>query len=84
MCGASWFHAIRTVTIPLLKPGVIAGWTLLFIIFSRELTSSVFLATSRSVVMSVAMYDLYFQGVWGKLSAMAVIQTIIIFPLIGC
>lgn len=83
VCGASWFHTIKTVTIPLLKPGIIAGWTLLFIIFSRELVSSVFLSTSKSVVISVAMYDLYFQGVWGKLAAMSMIQTLITFSVLS-
>ena len=83
ICGSSWLHTIRTITIPLLKPGIIAGWTLLFIIFSRELISSVFLSTSKSVVISVAMYDLYFQGVWGKLAAMSMIQTVITFSVLS-
>jgi len=81
--GASWFRTIRTVTIPLLKPGIIAGWTLLFIIFNRELTSSLFLSTSKSVVMSVAIFDLNYQGLWGKLSVLSVIQTIIVFTMLG-
>jgi iron(III) transport system permease protein len=83
VCGSSWLHTIKTITVPLLRPGIIAGWTLLFIIFSRELVSSVFLSTSKSVVISVAMYDLYFQGVWGKLAAMSMIQTVITFSVLS-
>src|SRR5437764_422765 len=31
MCGAGWGYRVRTVTIPLLWPGLIAAWLLLFV-----------------------------------------------------
>ena len=31
MCGATWGYRLRTVTMPLLKPGLVAAWLLLFI-----------------------------------------------------
>jgi iron(III) transport system permease protein len=83
VCGASWTHTLRTVTIPLLKPGIIGGWTLMFIVFSRELASSLFLSTSKSVVMSVAIFDLYYQGVWNKLGALSILQVIIVFSMLA-
>ncbi len=30
VCGASWLYQMRTVTVPLLWPGLIAAWFLLF------------------------------------------------------
>ena len=45
MAGASWFTTLRRITIPLLKPGIFAGWVLLFIIFLRELSISIILYT---------------------------------------
>lgn len=83
VCGSSWFNTLRTITIPLLKPGIIAGWTLLFIVFSRDLASSLFLGTSKSIVLSVAGFDLYFQGLWGKLGALSVVQTVIVFSMLA-
>lgn len=83
MCGASWFRTLRTVTIPLLKPGIIAGWTLLFIVCSRDLAASLFLSSSKSVVMSVAAFDLYYQGDWGRLGALSVLQTIVVFTMLA-
>ena len=47
MAGASWFTTLRRITIPLLKPGIFAGWVLLFIIFLRELSISIILYTVR-------------------------------------
>src|SRR5947207_15741088 len=40
MCGASWGYRIRTVTVPLLLPGLIAAWLLLFVASVRELGAS--------------------------------------------
>jgi iron(III) transport system permease protein len=37
VCGASWGYQLRTVTIPLLRPGIIAAWLLVFIASVREL-----------------------------------------------
>ena len=31
MCGASWMFRMRTISIPLLVPGLVAAWLLLFI-----------------------------------------------------
>ena len=43
MCGASWGYRMRTVTMPLLRPGLIAAWLLLFIASVRELGASILL-----------------------------------------
>ena len=37
MCGASWAYRTGTVTMPLLRPGLLAAWLLLFIASVREL-----------------------------------------------
>ena len=31
VCGASWVYQMRTVTLPLLRPGLVAAWLLIFI-----------------------------------------------------
>src|SRR4029077_20064384 len=43
VCGASWGYQLRTVTMPLLRPGIIAAWLLVFIASVRELGVSIFL-----------------------------------------
>ncbi len=43
VCGASWGYQLRTVTMPLLRPGIVAAWLLLFIASVRELGVSIFL-----------------------------------------
>jgi len=58
MAGASWFTTLRRITIPLLKPGLFAGWILLFIIFLRELSISIILFTTGTETLSVGVYYL--------------------------
>jgi iron(III) transport system permease protein len=73
-CGATWFQTFKRVTLPLLKPGIIAGWILLFIAFARELSASILLYSPGNEVLSVVLYDLQQNGQFREISALAFIQ----------
>ena len=74
---------IRTIVLPLARPGVIAGMTLLFILAIRELGSSLFLYTSNTMVMAVLLLDYYEGGNVGITSAFSLVQTVLLAVLIG-
>jgi iron(III) transport system permease protein len=76
MAGASWFTTLRRITIPLLKPGIFAGWLLLFIIFLRELSISIILYTSGTETLSVGVYYLTNFENEPLTSALSVAQTV--------
>ena len=48
VCGAPWAYQMRTVTLPLLRPGMVAAWLLIFIASVRELGVSIFLMGPNS------------------------------------
>ena len=52
MCGATWGYRLRTVTMPLLRPGLIAAWLLLFIASVRELGASILLMGPKAKVIT--------------------------------
>jgi iron(III) transport system permease protein len=54
--GASWLTTVRRISLPLLKPGILAGWLLLFVIFLREFPISVLLYKGGLEVLSVAVW----------------------------
>ncbi|HEX5509288.1 MAG TPA: iron ABC transporter permease [Pseudolabrys sp.] len=81
MAGASWFTTLRRITIPLLKPGIFAGWVLLFIIFLRELSISIILYSSGTETLSVGVYYLTNYENDTLTAALSVTQTAI---LLGC
>lgn len=82
ICGAAWLKSLVKITIPLLKPGIAAGWILLFIVFFRELAMVVLLYSSRSVTVSVMLFELWADGIYPQLCALGVVQIFVIFVLI--
>jgi iron(III) transport system permease protein len=81
--GANWFQTFKNVVLPLLKPGLFAGWVLLFIAFSRELSASIMLYSPRLEVLSVAIYDLMQSGNYRALSALAFLQVGMALGMLG-
>jgi len=83
ICGSNLLRTIRTIILPLARPGVIAAMTLLFILAIRELGSSLFLYTSKTMVMAVLLLDYYEGGNVGITAAFSLVQTILLGVLIG-
>jgi len=83
VCGKGVLGTIRTIVLPLARPGVIASMTLLFVLSIRELGSSLFLYTSNTMVMSVLLLDYYEGGNVGKTAAFSLVQTVLLGVLIG-
>jgi putative spermidine/putrescine transport system permease protein len=55
--GAKRFTTFRRVILPMILPGVAAGWMLAFIQSFDELTMTVFVATPGTTTLPVAMYN---------------------------
>ncbi|HEY1411782.1 MAG TPA: iron ABC transporter permease, partial [Rhodopila sp.] len=78
VCGASWGYRMRTITMPLLRPGLIAAWMLLFIASVRELGASILLMGPHSQVLTPAIVDAWFGSSSELTAAMALIQTAVV------
>ena len=76
MCGATWGYRLRTVTMPLLKPGLIAAWLLLFIASVRELGASILLMGPKAKVITPAIVESWFSASTELTAAMAALQTL--------
>jgi len=83
ICGKGRVGTIRTIVLPLARPGTVAAMTLLFILAIRELGSSLFLYTSDTMVMAVLLLDYYEGGNTGKAAAFSLVQTILLAVVIG-
>ena len=83
ICGKGLLGTIRSIVLPLARPGVIAAMTLLFILAIRELGSSLFLYTSNTMVMAVLLLDYYEGGNVGITAAFSLVQTVLLAVLIG-
>jgi iron(III) transport system permease protein len=78
MCGASWAFRVRTVTIPLLVPGLAAAWLLLFIASIRELGASILLMGPHSKVITPSIVESWFGTSSELTAALALIQTLVV------
>ena len=78
MCGAPWAFRVRTVTIPLLVPGLVAAWLLLFIASVRELGASILLMGPHSKVITPSIVESWFGTSSELTAAMALIQTLVV------
>lgn len=80
ICGRGTLGTVRTIVLPLARPGVVAGMTLLFILAIRELGSSLFLYSSGTMVMAVQLLGYYEGGNIGITAAFSLVQMV----LLGC
>ena len=78
MCGAPWAFRVRTVTIPLLVPGLVAAWLLLFIASIRELGASILLMGPHSKVITPSIVESWFGTSSELTAALALIQTLVV------
>jgi iron(III) transport system permease protein len=82
MSGASWITTFRRILLPLLKPGLIAGWIYIVIVSTRELSTSILLYSPGTEVVSVVIWELWENGQYVELSALGVLFIIALFILV--
>jgi len=78
--GASWWESFKRVTLPLLRPGLVAGWIYIFIVSFREFSTSVLLATGESRVLSILLFTMFEQG---QVTVVAAIGVLMIATLLS-
>src|SRR5216110_1506786 len=82
MSGASWGTTFRRVILPLLKPGLVAGWIYVMIVSIRELSSSILLYSPGTEVLSITIWELWENGQYVELSALGVLFILALFVLV--
>lgn len=82
MHGAGRTRAIRAITVPLMRTGLLSTFVLLLMLSMRELTVPLFLYTSDTTILSIAIYDSFENGgALREAAAMSVIYTAFMFVL---
>lgn len=76
VAGAGLGRTFFNITLPLMTPGLVAGWTMLFVLIAGDITASSMLAGSRNPVAGFVILDLWTNGAFPPLAAFAVIVTL--------
>ena len=80
--GASWWQTFRRVLLPLLAPGLMAGWIYILVVSFRELSSSILLYSPGNEVLSILIFEQYENGEFTVLSALGVVMVLALVVLV--
>jgi iron(III) transport system permease protein len=76
VAGASWMYTFRRILLPLVAPGIIAGWIYVAMVSVRELSSSVLIYSPGSEVIGVAMWQLSVDTKYNQLAALGILMVL--------
>ena len=68
---------------PLMRPGVMAGWIILATIFMREFSISIFLYSPGSEPLGPLLYYYYLDGQYGRMAAVGIVISLICIILVA-
>ena len=77
-CGASHLQSLKDITLPLIRPGMIAGFFLIFLPAMRELTTSLLLYGPYTRTLGVAIYAINAEGNIIQSAALSAVAILII------
>jgi iron(III) transport system permease protein len=83
VAGGGWWRNFYHIYLPLLRPGLMAGWFWVMVHAYRELTISLMLARSNNRTASVIIYDLWSNGSFPLLSAFGVVMFTLLIVLVS-
>ena len=81
--GASWWQSFRRIVLPLLVPGLLAGWIYIATVSVRELSSSILLYSPGNEVLSVRIWEQYQNGQFTQLAALGVVMVAVLMLLVA-
>lgn len=79
--GAGRIRSLKDIVLPLLRPGMLAGWVLIFISAFNELTVSVLIWASGAETIGVWIFLMQDSGFTGRAAALAVLTLPVILIL---
>jgi iron(III) transport system permease protein len=83
MSGASWWRAMVRIVMPLVAPGMVSMWLLLFVTYIREVSSSMMLFTFGTETISIALIQIMEYEPYGVSGAFGVLQTVLVLVCVA-
>ena len=80
--GGRWWQTFRRIVLPLLMPGLIAGWIYVITVSFRELASSLLLYSPGNEVLSVVIWEQWQNGSLGLLAALGTLMVLTLLLLV--
>jgi len=81
--GATWWIGFRRVMLPLIMPGLIAGWIYIAAVSLRELSASILLYSPGTQVLAVTVWELWEYGRTTVLSALGMTMILLLVIIVS-
>jgi iron(III) transport system permease protein len=76
--GATRGMVSRQITLPLIRPGLLASWLLVFMIFEREYSTGVYLLAPGTEVIGAQLVSLWQGGAIDVVAALSLINVVLV------
>lgn len=82
VAGASHGTTFYRIMLPLMLPGMVAGWTMLFVLLAGDLTASAMLSGTRNPVIGTVILNLWTEGSFSPVAAFATVVSVIMASVV--
>lgn len=83
MHGASPFRTFRKILLPLMRPGLQAGWALVFVVIVGDLTVSAILSGPRNLVVGTMFLNIWESGTFANLATLGTVVCLTTTSVVG-
>jgi iron(III) transport system permease protein len=77
IAGYGWMRTFTRITLPLIRPSIVASWMLLFSIFITELSMVILLYTADTRTFSVLSFEIWNTGNFSQVASLSLLQLVI-------
>jgi iron(III) transport system permease protein len=77
IAGYGWIRTFTRITLPLIRPSIVASWMLLFSIFITELSMVILLYTAETRTFSVLSFEVWKVGNFSQVASLSLLQLVI-------
>ncbi len=77
VAGFGWLRTLFVITLPLIRPSIVASWILLFSIFMTELSMVILLYTANTRTFSVLAFETWSTGIFSVLAGLSILQLLV-------
>ncbi|MPZ62699.1 MAG: ABC transporter permease subunit [Propionibacteriales bacterium] len=81
--GATWWQTFRRINLPLLMPGLVAGWIYILMVSVRELSSSILLYSPGNEVLAILIWEQWENGQFTELASLGVLMVVALVILVA-
>lgn len=83
MAGASGLRTLRKILLPLMAPGLMAGWAMLFVVIVGDLTASAILSGLRNLVVGSVFLIIWESGQFAELAVLGLVVSVTSMVVVG-